>query len=134
LQAQQRRLEDARKAEERRQAEKAHQEELARREEEKKKAQISARDARMKEIQRRFDSLRQTGGVLLTGYVSVQPGSTIVWRRRYFQLQRDSMLFFKNSEVFPCTLPFIGEHTEPMLAGNSKINRLFQFSWISFWG
>lgn len=53
----------------------------------------------MREIQRRFESLRQTAGILLTGYVSVQPGSGIVWRRRFFQLQSDSMLFFKNSEV-----------------------------------
>ncbi|CCA77898.1 hypothetical protein PIIN_00542 [Serendipita indica DSM 11827] len=96
--AQERRLEEARKAEERRLEEKRRQEERERREEERRRAAESERLARMKEIQRRFDSLRLTAGVLLTGYVSIQPGTSIVWRRRFFQLQSDCMLFYKNAE------------------------------------
>lgn len=95
---QERRLEEARRAEERRKEEKRRQEEREHAEEMKKRAQEIEREARMKEIQRRFENLRLTAGVLLTGYVSVQPGGTIVWRRRFFQLQSDSMLFFKNAE------------------------------------
>lgn len=97
--AQERRLEEARRAEERRREEKRKQEERERAEEDRKRSIEVEREARMKEIQRRFENLRLTAGVLLTGYVSVQPASTIVWRRRFFQLQSDSMLFFKNAEV-----------------------------------
>ena len=99
LAAQERRFEEARRAEERRKEEKRRQEERERAEQERKRSLELEREARMKEIQRRFDNLRLTAGVLLTGYVSVQPGSTIVWRRRFFQLQSDGMLFFKNAEV-----------------------------------
>jgi len=99
LAAQARRLEEARRAEERRKEEKRRQDERERAEEERKHFLEADRTTRMREIQRRFESLRLTAGVLLTGYVSVQSGSTIVWRRRFFQLQSDSMLFFKNSEV-----------------------------------
>ncbi|KAG8831393.1 hypothetical protein FRC17_003219, partial [Serendipita sp. 399] len=96
--AHERRLEEARRAETRRLEELRRQEEKDRKEKEKKETQAAEREARMKEIQRRFDNLRLTAGVLLTGYVSIQPGTSIVWRRRYFQLQSDYMLFFKNAE------------------------------------
>lgn len=98
--AQKRRIEEARRAEERRKEEQRRQEERERREEERKRSQEAERQARMREIQRRFDSLRLSAGILLTGYVSVQPAGSIIWRRRFFQLQADSMLFFKNAEVF----------------------------------
>ncbi|KAG8836382.1 hypothetical protein FRC18_011513 [Serendipita sp. 400] len=93
-----RRLEEARRAEARRLEEIKYQEEKERKEREKKEAQEAERLGRMRDIQRRFDNLRLTAGVLLTGYVSIQPGTSIVWRRRFFQLQSDHMLFFKNAE------------------------------------
>ncbi|CAG8668669.1 4114_t:CDS:2, partial [Acaulospora colombiana] len=98
LAAQERRLEEARRSEERRRYEKTRQEERERQEEERKQLAASERETRIKEIQRRFEKLKLTSNVLLTGYVSVQAANTIVWRRRYFQLQTDSMLFFKNAE------------------------------------
>jgi len=103
--AQERRIEEARRAEERRKEEQRRQEERQRKEDARKRSMEEERIGRMKEIQRKFDTLRLTAGILLTGYVSVQPSSSIVWRRRFFQLQSDCMLFFKNAEV--CDLPFL---------------------------
>ena len=53
----------------------------------------------MREIQERFDKLRETNDVLLTGFLTVQAGNTVVWRRRYFQLMGDRMTLHKNAEV-----------------------------------
>ena len=53
----------------------------------------------MREIQERFDKLRETNDVLLTGFLTAQAGNTVVWRRRYFQLMGDRMTLHKNVEV-----------------------------------
>jgi len=53
----------------------------------------------MREIQERFDKLRETSNVLLTGFLTIQAGNTVVWRRRYFQLMGDRMTLHRNAEV-----------------------------------
>jgi hypothetical protein len=110
-------------------------EEARQREEDRKRRAAEERARRMREIQERFDRLRETNDVLLTGFLTVQAGNTVVWRRRYFQLMGDRMTLHKNAEVccvsssilytetdFPIRKP-IGFWRTSILMALSKLSR-----------
>lgn len=76
----------------------------------------------MREIQERFDKLRETNDVLLTGFLTAQAGNTVVWRRRYFQLLGDRMTLHKNAEVRHIIFNYLSPALTPA-SGNGQDSR-----------
>lgn len=76
--------------------------------EEKKRQAAEAKAARQMELKNQFESLSlQEGAIILNGFVSVQQVNSTLWRRRWFELQRQQLRLFKDSNVraFGLSLP-----------------------------
>lgn len=94
-------------------AERAEQNRLAQIEKDKQREEEKQRlveQSRLKAVERQkehdrlkgeFASLSQSGGVMLRGFLSVQGGNSIMWKRRWFELSRGSLLLFKSQTVRP---------------------------------
>lgn len=89
------RLEEERQESERRAAE------AARKREEQRRASDVMRKQRMKEIQAKFAKAGRFGSdaVLLSGVVTVQTSVSNSWKRRFFELKSDALLFYRDSQV-----------------------------------
>src|SRR5258706_9988303 len=125
---QERRIEEARKAEARRREYQRREEEARLREEDRKQHATEERAKRMREIQERFDKLRETSDVLLTGFLTAQAGNTVVWRRRYFQLMGDRMTLHRNAEVRFSYIP-ISYSALTSGSGNVQDSRKYRSQW-----
>ncbi|KAM0756067.1 hypothetical protein T439DRAFT_19808 [Meredithblackwellia eburnea MCA 4105] len=53
---------------------------------------------RRKELFERFEVAAKSGGVMLTGNVTVQGGSSIYWKRRWFELRPADLKLFKSEQ------------------------------------
>jgi hypothetical protein len=102
-QSAERRAEEMRRVEEWMREEERKREEFARAEEELKRSAIERREAaRVAAAKRRRENRLDSGGVLLSGWVTVQHPESIAWRRRYFQLT-DALLrlYHRQTDTVP---------------------------------
>jgi hypothetical protein len=61
-----------------------------------KKAQIKSHTAKVAQL---FSKIKDPLAVLVSGFVNVQPGDSINWKLRYFELSRSAMTFYKDDTV-----------------------------------
>jgi hypothetical protein len=92
-----RRLEESRKLEKWRREQAKIAEEDARR---KKAAEMAAEEDRKSKIKQVEAKIKKSGAEgLKTGWVTVQTNETLTWKRRYFVLQGDTMVFHRSPKV-----------------------------------
>lgn len=98
-QERERRLEQARRLEEERIASERRAAEAAQRHEEEKRLMQEKRRQRMKEIQQKFAGKSDVDPVLLSGSITIQTSTSISWKRRFFELTSNELLFYRDSRV-----------------------------------
>lgn len=89
------RLEEERRESERRAAE------AAKKREEQRRAAELLKKKRMKEIQEKFTQAGRFGSdpALLTGVVTIQTPVSTTWKRRFFELKGESLVFYRDAQV-----------------------------------
>ena len=70
--------------------------EAAKKKAEQRRMTEASKKQRMKTIQ---DKYARANGVLLAGSVTVQTSMSISWKRRYFELSRNALAFYRDSQV-----------------------------------
>lgn len=96
-----RRLEQARRFEEERQEIERRSAEVARKKEEQRQLSQSRRKERMREVREQFSKSRKGASdtIWLNGTITMQTSIALAWKRRYFELTEDAVLFYRDSLV-----------------------------------
>ncbi|EJD07434.1 uncharacterized protein FOMMEDRAFT_16102 [Fomitiporia mediterranea MF3/22] len=99
-QEKERRMLQAKRLDEERQEAERRAAEAAKRREEQRRASDVMRKQRMKEIQAKFAQAGRLGSApaLLSGAVTVQTSVSNSWKRRFFELKSDSLIFYRDSQ------------------------------------
>lgn len=95
LDAQQAALDEARRKDE---EERARQEQEAREEAQRQRQEGRARERerQQQEMHDRLNKAISDGGTVLAGQITCQGGSSMLWKRRWFELSRDTLALFKS--------------------------------------
>lgn len=96
-QEKERRILQAKRLEEERQEAERRATEVAKKREEQRRVSDVTRKKRMKEIQKQFTEAGQP--LLLTGYVTMQTSVSNTWKRRFFELKKGTLVFYRDSQV-----------------------------------
>lgn len=71
--------------------------------------------------------LRDWGGVLLRGWVTIQNANSLVWRRRYFELTDTSMKLYKNDKVCLLVIALCHNISEHSCRNLARFSTLLSF-------
>lgn len=99
-----RRLEESRRLEEWRQDQARQVEEHARRKEELKRQAEEEKRARIQLVEATVSSNSESES-LLTGWVTMQTNESLVWKRRFYRVIRETIMFYRSPQV--CFLPLL---------------------------
>lgn len=93
------RLQTARAAQQKREREERERLNLARREAEEQDVKKAAVKANLANVHRQLTKGRDMKGVVQADYISVQPPDSISWKRRYYELTKNSLTLYKDDKV-----------------------------------
>jgi len=96
--AKERRLENARKAEEEQRQATRRAEEVAKKQEEERRRSEESRRIKLEDIWEKFKANSASDTVLLSGNVTIQTSISVSWKRRFFELSRDALFFYRDSQ------------------------------------
>ena len=117
----QKRLEEGRRQEEWRRLQASKAEEARRAQERAQLEEIEERKSKLKEAK---EDLKRTKDPVTTGWVTIQLGQTLIWRRRFFRLIGTGLMLYKSADAADITHGAL----DTLELGNAQVSRFCEWS------